>query len=307
MVRTTIRAIVPLLLLILVQTSCIHEDWQECEKAYFVTIKVVDALTGEDITASGEISHADIFVFDENEQYWYSVRADSDQIRQRIPVSVTLKNTGHHWLSVWGNLDGDQYVTKPELSGTLDNSAISAHAEEGESQAQALDDFFFGIAQIGESLKYSSRNEEIIISRKNARMYLTVRGLPSPHEAADYYFKIHLNNNGYNFKGTPVPNEMVIKQSGTTLENNDFVSPSSFNLIHTDDTREDYATVDFYKRGDAEYGEDTLIVSINSDLNGNPIVLPAGQTTNLLIDLRQGISIHVRTSPWDKIEQWTEW
>ena len=111
--------------------------------------------------------------------------------------------------------------------------------------------------------------EEIIISRKNARMYLTVRGLPALHKAIDYYFTIHLNNNGYNFKGTPIPNAIVIKQNGITLANNDFVSPSSFNLIHTDSSREDYATVNLYRRSDTEYGEDILIASINSDLNGN--------------------------------------
>ncbi|WP_293713667.1 FimB/Mfa2 family fimbrial subunit [uncultured Parabacteroides sp.] len=306
MVRSTIRTIV-LLLLILGQISCIREGLQECEEEYFVTIKVVDALTGEDITASGEVSHADLFVFDADEQYRYTVRADSNQIRQRIPIPITLENIDDYWLSVWGNLDGNQHVTEPGPSDTLDNSTVSASAKEGENQYQTLDDLFFGIAQIGKSLKSPTRNEEIIIARKNARMYLTVRGLPAFHRAIDYYFTIHLNNNGYNFKGTPVPNAIEIKQNGITLANNDFVSPSSFNLIHTDSNREDYATVNLYRRSDVEYGEDILIASINSDLNGNPIVLPAGLTTNLLIDLRQEISVHVKTSPWEKTEQWVEW
>ena len=68
MVRSTIRTIV-LLLLIWGQTSCIREGLQECEEVYFITIKVVDMLTGEDITASGEVSHAILFVFDADEQY----------------------------------------------------------------------------------------------------------------------------------------------------------------------------------------------------------------------------------------------
>lgn len=309
MVRPTIRGIVPLLLLLLIlgQTSCIREDLQECEEEYFVTIKVVDALTGEDITTSGEVSHADLFIFDANEQYRYTVRADSNQIRQKIPVSITLENSDHFWLSTWGNLDRKQHITKLELSNTLDNSTVSAFVKEDEGQSQTLNDLFFGIAQMGKSLKSPVRNEEIIIARKNARMYLTVRGLPALYKAADYYFTIHLNNNGYNFKGTPVPNAIVIKQNGITLANNDFVSPSSFNLIHTNDSREDYVTVNLYQRAIAEYGEDILIASINSDLNGNPIVLPTGRTTNLLIDLRQAISIHIKTSPWDKTEQWAEW
>lgn len=306
MVRSTIRTIV-LLLLILGQTSCIREGLQECKEEYFVTIKVVDALTGEDITDSGEVSHADLFVFDADEQYRYTVRADSNQIRQRIPIPIMLENIDHYWLSVWGNLDGNQYITKLEPSNTLDNSTVSASVKENENQSQTLDDLFFGFAQIGKSPKSPIRNEEIIISRKNARMYLTVRGLPILHKAVDYYFTIHLNNNGYNFKGTPIPNAIVIKQNGITLANNDFVSPSSFNLIHTDSSREDYATINLYRRSDAEYGEDILIASINSDLNGNPIVLPAGRTTNLLIDLRQEISVHVKTSPWEKTEQWVEW
>ena len=123
MVRSTIRTIV-LLLLILGQTSCIREGLQECEEEYFVTIKVVDALTGEDITASGEVSHADLFVFDADEQYRYTVRADSNQIRQRIPIPITLENIDDYWLSVWGNLDGNQHVTEPGHPRQLDRLRI---------------------------------------------------------------------------------------------------------------------------------------------------------------------------------------
>ena len=82
MVRSTIRTIV-LLLLIWGQTSCIREGLQECEEVYFITIKVVDMLTGEDITASREVSHAILFVFDADEQYRYTVRADSNQVAGR--------------------------------------------------------------------------------------------------------------------------------------------------------------------------------------------------------------------------------
>lgn len=279
MVRPTIRAIVPFLL-ILLQTSCIREDLQECEEEYFVTIKVVDILTGEDITTSGEVGHAGLFIFDANEQLRYTVNVDSNHIRQKIPVLITPKIIGHHWISVWGNLEG----YPPETSSG---------------------DLFFGITKITGS---KVRNEEIIISRKNARMYITVRGLPALYDAADYYFSIDLNNNGYDLKGTPIPHATTIKQNGITLENNDFVSLSSFSLTHTNGNKEDYVTISLYKkRPGTENREDILIASINSDLNGNHIVLPAGQTTNLLIDLCQEINVRVKISPWDKTEQWVEW
>ena len=88
-------------------------------------------LTGEDITASREVSHAILFVFDADEQYRYTVRADSNQVRQRIPIPITLKNTDHYWLSVWGNLDGNQCITQLEPSNTLDNPTVSASGKEG--------------------------------------------------------------------------------------------------------------------------------------------------------------------------------
>lgn len=306
MVRTAIKVLI-LLLLALGQTGCIREGLEECNEEYFVTIKVVDAITGEDITTSGKVSYADLFIFDADEKYRCTLRADSNQIRRKIPVSITLENSDHCWISVWGNLDGDRHAVRLEDSNALDNSTVSTFVEEGANQSQTPGDLFFGIAQIGKSLKSPTRNEEIVISRKNARMYLTVRGLPDLHKAEDYYFTIHLNDNGYNFRGIPFPNEMVIKQNGAMLANNDFVSLSPFNLVHTDETREDYATVCLYKRAGAEYGEDILIANINSDLNGNPIVLPVGRTANLLVDLRQEISVHIKVTPWDEIEQWVEW
>ncbi len=95
----------------------------------------------------------------------------------------------------------------------------------------------------------------------------------------------------------------MASRSKTTI-----LSLSSFNLTHTNGNKEDYATISLYKkRPGTENREDILIASINSDLNGNHIVLPAGQTTNLLIDLCQEINVRVKISPWDKTEQWVEW
>lgn len=236
MVRSTLCAIVPLLL-ILGQTSCIRENLQQCEEEYFVTIKVVDALTGEDITTSGEVKHVDLFVFDANEQYSYTISVNSNYILQKIPIPITLENTDCYWISVWGNLDGNQQSHYPKSTSILDDLFVTT----------ATDDHFFGIAQTGKSQKSQIKNEEIIISRKNARMYLTVRGLPTLHKAADYYFIIHLNNKGYNYKGVPISKTIAIKQNGITLANNDFVSPSAFCLVHTDTTRKDYVTIDLYK------------------------------------------------------------
>lgn len=307
MVKSTVGSIIPLLI-ILLQISCIREGLQECEDEYSITIKVVDAVTGKDITASGEVSHAKLFIFNEHEQFLYTISMDSLQIRQKIPVSIKLEKNSHNWISVWGNLGGNQQVTEITSSNTLDNSTVSIISENNENIHKGMDDLFFGILSVMKDPYNGTENREIVISRKNARIYITVRGLPSFYNAENYYFVIRLNNSGYDFRGTPVPHVIEIKQSGITLENNDFVSPPVFNLIHTNDKMEDYVMVYLYrKETGSRSGADILIASVNSDLNGNPIVLPSGQTTNLLIDLRQAVSVYVKTSPWDKIEQWVEW
>jgi len=308
MVKSTIWVLVPLLLSILLQTSCIREGLSECEEEYFITIKVVDVSTGNDITSSEDVNHVDLFLFNQNEHFVRMISIDSTVIRQKSPIPITSDYDDIYWISAWGNLSDDQYVSKPDPSSTLEDLTVSVLAEEDQGYSRTMGDLFFGIKQVDNSPGARIRNEEIIISRKNARMYITVRGLPEPYNATDYYFTIDLNDNGYNFKGVPVPNAIKIRQNGIILVNRDFVSPSSFNLIHTNSAKEDYVTIHLYKRSNGNQdGEDQMIASVNSDSNGNPIVLLAGQTTNLLIDLRREVSVYVKTSPWDKTEQWVEW
>ena len=43
--------------------------------------------------------------------------------------------------------------------------------------------------------------------------------------------------------------------------------------------------------------------------DGLPIALPSGRTSNLLIDLRDGTGVTIRTeiTPWNEVYQWEIW
>lgn len=292
------------LLLVTALGSCIKEGLPACEEESFVTIKVVDALTGEDITASGEVESAGLYVFDEQECYRQMIGVTAGQIRQKTPISLKHEKAGKLKISAWGNLHDNQTVTVSDAGSSIDNFRISLIEEA--SYHRCPDDLFFGFREIA-GTSHATTPQEIVIARKNARMYITVRGLPAHASADDYYFTVDKKNNGYDLKGLPVRHPACIRQACIRQENGDFVSTHAFSLIHVSGNEDDRMTVNLYQKNQATKAGDLLIASAVSDTDGNPIAPPAARTTNVLLDLGGNIAVYVETTPWDEIYQWAEW
>jgi len=190
----------------------------------------------------------------------------------------------------------------------LDESTITLRADGASAlcNVSCLYDSFFGIRQLNPESE-SSREEltdEIVVRRKNARMNITVRGLPEEAEADDYYFVIALNDKGYSFTGQPLPGDTRLKAEATFNAHHDLISEHPFNLIHASASPDDHATVFLFRNG-----TDTPLAMTETDTDGNLIVPKSGKMLNILFNLdpNRDMGIYMVVTPWEEVHQWVDW
>ncbi|MCD8044714.1 MAG: FimB/Mfa2 family fimbrial subunit [Tannerellaceae bacterium] len=289
--------------------SCIKEDFSDCivNEDFMLYVKVTDILNGQDITESGVLENACLYIFDQNEYLLKIICLSASQIAGREPVVLNKNEAETIFISAWGNLSDNISINGTEESGRLQDFVLSLLPDkENLNYDSSPGDLFFGTKKI--VLKgNSNHSDEIILTQKNAKLHITVRGLENPED--NYYFKIVNPHNGYNFAGFPTSKTSQLKDSGVFNSNSDYVSGQPHLLIHSvpgipgDD---DNIWVYIYRE---QAGQDIEIAYTNKDNSGNYIQLISGQTTNVLIELKTNglLNVFIKTTPWDKIYQWEEY
>lgn len=295
----------PLLLLLL--SGCVCEEkphrLPEPETRY-VVLKVLDTATGRDITENGEAGNAELFLFTPEGEYAGQVSVDENRITHHTPVALPGDRPGGSRICVWTNAESGQRLHVPTDGSRIEERAISLLTD-SDGYHGTPDNLFFGqlrLAQTGDGSP-----EEIRIFRKNARLHITVRGMDDSRPETLYYLTIGTSEDGYDFEGNPMSGPVTVREEGRFDEHGDFVT-RTFGMLHSDPAATDAVAVNLYERTEAR-ASDRLVVSVAETDDGHPISLPAGRTTNLLIDLGKGTdaSVRVEITPWDEIYQWEIW
>lgn len=299
----------PLAVLLLALQSCIKENLDECEEEAQLFITVVDLLSGLDITDTEEVGDVDLFIFDPAESFVDHITVPKEKLIAGDPIAIKHTDVRGLWVSAWGNLKDGQIV--PFLDGNCTLTAGSITVKDGSDGYHLCpDDLFFGVKQVNlgqmGSRAVTIIREELPISRKNARMHLTVLGLPKEANEADYYFTVQGGYAGYNFKGEPVAGENQIRQTGIFNQRREYATEDAFNIIHCLEG-DNNITVNLYREAGVTRAP-SLIASVNEDDQGVYIAPLAGQTTNVLIDLRGAdIAVQIRQTPWNEVYNWMTW
>lgn len=288
--------------------GCIREDRSAClpeEKERLVVLKVVDAATGRDITESGEAGNAVLYLFSPEGVFTGQIPVDGEHIRNRWPIPLSCNGSGRSYVCVWTNAGNGQHFHSPSDERWIGGRAVSLTRNSGEYHGTP-DDLFFGYMRL--AAEGGVGPEEVTVMRKNARMHITVRGLDRTVSQERYYFTVRTPNDGYDFAGNPSEGRATVCLSGEFDTAGDFSTPDAFNLIHTDPVSAGEVSVCLYERVSVRTA-DRLVVSTIADDGGRPISLPAGQTVNLLIDIREGtgVSIRMEITPWNEVYQWDVW
>lgn len=295
------------LALLLFGSSCrkeIDDDLSCGDEEVYYRVKVIDPITQQDITTSGEVERVGLFIFHKEEGYIQWNKLSKEDIINKVPIQVKRSSRDDILdIVAWGNLLGNKEVLVNLFPGnTADDISVSL-LEDEEGFSRIPEDLFYGRIQIHPQSR--KRYEEIVIQRINSRMHITVRGLPANKEDSDFVFKIDQQYSGYSFNGKPQPKNIAIRSQGIFNPDHDLVSSEPVHLIHCDETCSDPGVVLHIM--DKEGNE---IAKADKDSDGNIICPCAGKTTNIFIDLRETgsqMKVYMEVTPWNKVHQWNIW
>ncbi len=136
-----------------------------------VVLKVMDTVTGRDITENGEAGGAELYLFGPTGEYTGHVSVTSDEIMHRIPVMLPERNLAGCRISAWTNVGAGQQFHIPDDGSRLENRAVSLFMED-DTYHGVPDNLFFGQLQASAG---TGMPEEVTVVRKNAQMHITVR------------------------------------------------------------------------------------------------------------------------------------
>lgn len=293
------------LLQLFLLSACIRENRSDClpeAEERFIVLKVMDAVSGQNLTETGEVGSAEVYLFTPEGKYVGQVSLDSDRIMHHIPVLLPGDRFERYYVSVWANAEDGQQMSEMDGESSSDVRAVSLIKGEDDYH-QTPDDLFFGYAQL--ALTGEKSPEEITIVRKNAKMHITVRGLNGNIPGEYYYFTIQTPNDGYDFQGNLMSGASMVYKTGKFDIYGNFSTQETFNMIHT--ASSDEVTVSLYEKPIGR-ATDKLVVSVTNDNDGMPISLPVGRTVNLLIDMgEEDIVVRTEVTPWNEIYQWEIW
>lgn len=281
-------------------SSCIKDDFPNCNTTLLLQIKAVD-VAGQDITASGEAGGAYVYVFDKKQRFIQQISVSAADIQDKTPIKIYHEGINDFSVLVWSNLNGKQLVDSL-ISGISIEKAFIRLKKNAEGYAQNPNDLFQGILQIKNNSNANSDvtlEQTITIQRKTALLNIMVKGLEVP-PVNNYYFIIKgVTKDTYNFKGELVGDSIRYKQGGEfNTSNSQFISsPFSMYPIPAGSR----LTILIYD------GDNLIATAETNDKDGSNIVPIVGVTTNVLIDLRASLNVTIAVTNWQDIYHWVEW
>lgn len=277
--------------------SCnVKEDSSDCEQKTLLYI-VVEAVDGEMPLMEG----ATVFLFNKDRTYRTSIPVSAEDIARSVPISIPYDKKDLPWAVVWANLDEREQVSVPVKESIIESMFVNMQ-KDADGYAIPMGDLFFKIQQLsGRSVEY------ITISLKPGRIFVTVKGLTDIQDAQQYYFTVDSPYGGYDFAGSPVWSGKTEMKLPGILKENDLVTPQAYDMVHFPSATDSKATVNLFKKTITK--TDQLLASADKDMNGKPIVLLAGKTTNVLIDITGNgeLKVSVVITDSGEIHQWDEW
>ena len=184
--------------------GCIREDRSDCPpeaEDRLVVLKIMDEVTGRDITETGEAGSAVLYLFSPDGHFVGRVSVTGEQIVRHAPVLLPVEALDRCHVSAWTNAGAGQLFHSPVQGSGIEERAVSLI--EGEDAFHGTpDDLFFGharLAPVG-----AAGPKVITLARKNARMRITVRGLDRRIPEDRYYLTVEIPNDGYDFVGNPI-------------------------------------------------------------------------------------------------------
>lgn len=154
-------------------TGCIKEEMGDC-KYYALRLKVENT-KGGDITESGIVSEATLFIFDENNKFLDKVLLDDKAIKSRKSIELDYPSSAKLNVVAWAGLAGErQNVTDAKLISDLE-----VNLKKDGTIASSPDSLYYGIKTnvITRSSEGQTINQEIVIRKKIGSVQVRTVGI----------------------------------------------------------------------------------------------------------------------------------
>lgn len=288
-----------LLLLGVLLTGCnIREDNTDCPRPFRLFIKALDA-DGKDITDTGEVERAVLFVFNEKQEVVFTVELTADQIRSRKPVNVHLDYPGHQSLTfvVWGNLD-DQ-VNHPSYASIQRWRDFNVNLNQRDGVAESPGDLFFGSLDV--PVEYGGMepagDQTVVIRRKTTQVTITAIELQQWNEnkTGGYAFRLRETSSTITINDEMVGDKVSYVPS-SAMRDGTLAAPV-FHTLPTERSQSFILEILYDNR---------VIYTADRGTDGKPFTPEVGKLLNIIIDFRAGMSVKAVITPWNVVYQFVE-
>lgn len=281
------------MLLILVPASCVREDTENCVQ-YELNVRAVD-VEGNDLTQSGALQKADVYLFNEN------------GFVRMVPAGVSSDYLFGHdkseklTLVAWGNIKEDTLVIAPITPGTSIEDAHLKLKQHEEGSHLPITDIFYCRKELANTTTRGMQEESVtlVMERMAAGLSIRTRYLAEryPYKGTPYTFIVRGTGTEIDFTGKITGENAGYKPQSTTDEKGDVYAPP-FRIFPTG--QEECIEIDIYRKQEK-------ICTVTQDDDFKPLRAPVGKQTNIDIDFRYAeVKVFVTVVPWGTISQDTE-
>lgn len=276
-------------------SSCLKEDLSDCPRPFKLYIKAVDA-DEKDITESGDVQQAILFVFNENGQIVDAVSVTAEQVKSRKPIDIRLDYPGHKSLKfvVWANNTG---VDFPQTASVKQLSELYVKLKSQNGTAQSPSDVFHGELDVPVETGGTepAGDQTVTIRRKTAQVTIKAIGLKqwNQNKEGTYTFRLKESLDTYDQNGKLTGNKVNYLPVATMTDGT--LTAPIFNTFPTDGGKS-YALEILFN------GE--VIFTADKGSDGKAFIPEVGRLLNIIIDFRAQLNVIAVITPWGVVYQY---
>lgn len=283
--------------LLAVFSSCINEDLSKCPHPFDLHIKAIDA-EGQDITTSGEVRRAIVFLLDEKGKVYDAQELDAAAIKSRKSIRVNVPHDGPRHLEavVWGNVDETLDHTATLTLKQKQDLYVRLRQQGGYWQTPP--DLFRGTLGLPIEIGgiENSGMREVVITRQTAQVIITVLGL-RPEEANEWKWVLRPTATGIDAEGKRVGDAGAHLPAFSFNPQGQYVTPL-FNTLPREDGQPYVVEL---------YHKDKLFQTFTTDRNGKSFQPQVGHLLNIIIGLDSQVFVLCEVTPWGQVYQYVEY
>lgn len=266
--------------------GCTKENTDDCPdlSTHMLMVKAYHT-DGSDITDSGDVDHAQLYLFDENGGFISEQAVDMGSV-----VELNYPDNENISAVVMGNHYSDSHsLPSFEVGDLLSESSlglVEATKADGDNLSTP-EDLFHGMSDI--TITNDNEVSEVAIGRVTASVSIVVDGLQrlANTTSEDFSFVLRGAKSNLSFDGTTTGDDIVHEISATMSGDDSFESPIFYILAETGQNIE----VDIYNGS-------SLLTTILKDSNGDEIYAQSGELLNIYAKFDGAISVTVSITSW---------